>query len=155
MPYLTYSRLMHDSPEIPHILALHRLPEISRFISIDEQNYFNYVTQTENVSYFLVYENDLLIGTIHVELNDSICEISLLVSPVYQRKGYGLQVLTDLLNGRIIGGFTAARAWIEEENIPSLRLFEKAGFSVVSREDELVEMVYDGGTAVSAEGFGK
>ena len=33
---------------------LYDLPEISRFISIDKDNYFKYVTSTENVLYYKV-----------------------------------------------------------------------------------------------------
>ena len=47
-----------EDKDIPYLLAIHRLPEISRYISIDEENYFNYVTTAKNV-FYLNFKNNL------------------------------------------------------------------------------------------------
>lgn len=55
-----------DDADIPHLLKIYQLPSISQFISISG-NYFHYVTNTENVYFFKVYEAENLIGAIHLE----------------------------------------------------------------------------------------
>ena len=67
MSQLTYAKILSkNDSDIFQILQIHRLPDISRFLSISD-NYFNYVTNTENVYFYKVYENEKIIGTIHLE----------------------------------------------------------------------------------------
>ena len=52
---MIYKRIDNaNDPDIPYLSKILKLPEISRFLSIDEHNYWTYVAKTENVFYFKV-----------------------------------------------------------------------------------------------------
>ncbi len=65
-----------------------------------------------------VYVDNKLIGTIHISV---IPVIGILVFKNYQRKGYGLEALKRVGQKKMLTG-------IDESNIASINLFEKAGF---------------------------
>ena len=127
--------------EIPFLLSIYGLPEISRFIHIDEDNYWSYVTTNENVFYYKVYREELLVAAIHCELSDQVLYLDIVVLPEYQRQGIGSKVLRDLQAGAVLDGFARIEVSIEQSNSASLRLFEKMGFTPVSKEDELIQYV--------------
>ena len=62
--------------------------------------------------------------------------------PEYQGKGIATIVLGDIQSGNLISGFNRIEVSIDENNIASVRLFEKMGFDFVSKEDELLNYVY-------------
>ena len=43
-----------DDEDIPAILSVYKQPSISRFISIDEENYWKYITSTDNVYFYKI-----------------------------------------------------------------------------------------------------
>ncbi len=142
MNNLIYARLVQkDDADIPQILAMYQLSEISRYIAIGEQ-YFNYVTGNENVYFYKVYEDEALIGTVHLEKQQGILFMSIVVFPEYQRAGHGTMMLADVQNDAFGLGFERIEVSIDQTNIASVRLFEKAGFVFVSQEDELRNYVY-------------
>lgn len=57
MGNLTYKRmLIEEDIDIPQLRTIYQLPEIARYLSISE-SYFRYVTNTEDVYYYKVYDN--------------------------------------------------------------------------------------------------
>lgn len=46
-------------------------------------NYFNYVTTTENVFFYKVYQDKNLVGTIHFEKNNNIIYMDILIFPEF------------------------------------------------------------------------
>ena len=67
MNELTYIRILsEEDADIPGLLRIYHQPRIARFISIGD-NYFQYVTGTENVYFYKVYDSENLIGAIHLE----------------------------------------------------------------------------------------
>ena len=47
---MNYIRITRENDiDIPYLTSVLKMPEVSRFISIDEANYWHYVTSTEYV----------------------------------------------------------------------------------------------------------
>ena len=131
-----------EDKDIPYLLSIHRRPEVSRFISINEENYFNYVTTAKNVFYFKVYSDEHLVGAIHCEIIDQILYMSIIVVPEYQKQGIGAAILYDIQNKVLPLTFTNIMVSIERSNTASLRLFNKMGFTKTSEDVDLIEFVY-------------
>lgn len=142
MGYLTYKRLLTEEDiDIPYLRKIYQLPEIARYISISE-NYFHYVTKTEDVFYYKVYDNDRFVGSIHLERQDAILYMDILVFPDIQRMGIGRNIVKDIQKDRFGLNYEKIEISIDETNIASINLFEGAGFIRVSKEDELINFVY-------------
>ena len=60
----------------------------------------------------------------------------------FQRAGLGTSIVKDIQDDIFELGYKSIEISIDEENIGSLRLFEKAGFAFVSKEAELLNFVY-------------
>lgn len=131
-----------NDKDIPYLVSIHKLPEISRYVSINEENYFPYVTTAENVFYFKVYENEQLVAVIHCELFDEILHMSIIVMPEYQKQGIGTAILYDIQNMALPLTFTHIKVSIEKSNAASLRLFNKMNFVKTSEEEELIDFIY-------------
>ena len=137
-------RLLTDpnDPLIPTILSAYRSPSVAQFISIDEINYWNYVTGTGNVWFYKIFENECLIATIHFELVDRVLYMDVVVFPEYQKRGFATEMLKDIQAGRFPIEFTKIQVSIDEANVASIKLFENAGFAYISRDEALLEYVY-------------
>ena len=62
MHNLTYKRMyLEDDTDIPELITIYETPEIAQYISIGD-NYFRYITNSEEVYFYKVYENNKLIG---------------------------------------------------------------------------------------------
>ena len=140
---MTYQLMKsHIDDDIPIILQIYRLPSITQFISINEQNYWQYVTSTENVWFYKVFEKDCLVATIHLELPERVLYMDIVVFPQYQRKGIGSKILNDIGKGKLGLDFDKIQVSIDESNIASIKLFEAAGFVCVAKDEELLEYEY-------------
>ncbi len=139
---LVYEKLLQGDKDIPELLAVYRMPEIAEYFSIDFTNYFTYVTQTENVFYYKVLKDEKIIGSVHAEIWDNVLHIGLEVHPRYQHKGYGTQILRDIVENKIQLQFSFIKADIAESNIASLKLFTKAGFVQTGKDKELITFQY-------------
>ena len=131
-----------NDPDIPRLLAVYRLPEVARYISIDEQNYFAYVTETPDVFYYKVYREETLVAATHLECFDGTLYMDLVVLPTYQQNGIGTRILQDILRGALPIAFNRIEVSIDERNTVSRRLFQKTGFSFLSKDQELENYVY-------------
>ena len=141
---MNYQRMMNENDkDIPYLTSVFRLPKISRYISIDEQNYWHYVTSSDNVYFFKIYDDDSLAATTHCEVVDRVLYMDIMVIPEQQGKGIATTVLKDIQLGNLVSGFDRIEVAIDENNVASIRLFEKMGFDFVSKEDELLNYVYE------------
>ena len=129
-------------PDIPQLMETLRLPEIARYISIDEGNFWNYITTNPAVSYFKAYRDGKLVGALDCELQGKKLYLSVMVHPEHQTQGFGTQMLQDLLSGKLLS-FDTAEAYIEEENAPSVKLFEKMGFVPKFRDGKMMIYTYN------------
>lgn len=138
---LTYTRLLHEAdPDIPRLLAVYRLPEVARYIHLSDR-YFHYVTHSEGVHFYKVYAGDALVGAIHLETQDAVLFMDILVFPEHQRTGLGTQIVRDVQRDRFALGCARIEVAVDESNAASLRLFEGTGFVRTSQEDELITLV--------------
>ena len=131
-----------DDEDIPAILSVYRQPSISRFISIDEENYWKYITSTDNVYFYKIYKDNILLATIHLELVDCVLYMAVVVFPEYQKQGIATTILKDIQAGKIGLDFDKIQVSIDEKNTASLKLFESAGFMCVNKDEELLEYEY-------------
>ena len=143
MNELTYTRILtEDDSNIPHLLQIYQQPNVSQFISISD-SYFHYVTNTPNVYFYKVYEKEKLIGAIHLEKNENLLYMDILIFPEFQKMGFATMVIKDIQNDIFGLNYDRIEISIDESNIASLKLFENAGFTFVSKEAELLNYVYE------------
>lgn len=131
-----------DDEHIPFITSQYKLPAISRFFSIDEANYWQYVTAKDNARFYKIFENDCLAATIHLELENRVLYMGIVVFPEYQKKGIATKVLKDIQENELLSGFDKIHVSIDEENAASRKLFKNAGFVCVGKDEELWEYEY-------------
>ena len=140
---MIYKRIDNvNDPDIPDLIEILKLPEISRFISIDENNYWDYITETENVYYFKVLENGNLVAAVHCEIFNGTLYMDIMVIPSHQRKGLATIILKDIQSGKLPLDFHKIEVAIDEFNTASIELFKKMNFEFVSKEDELLNYVF-------------
>lgn len=140
---MIYKRIDNvNDPDIPYLIEILKLPGISRFISIDENNYWDYITKTKNVFYFKVLENGNLVAAIHCEIFSRTLYMDIMVIPACQRKGLATTILKDIQSGKLPLDFDKIEVAIDELNTASIKLFEKMNFEFVSKEDELLNYVF-------------
>lgn len=126
---------------IPDLKAIYQLPEVSRYLSISD-NYFCYVAKTPGVYFYKVFNKDEMIGAIHLELNENLLYMDILIFPKFQRKGFATKVIEDIQDDIFKLYYNRIEISIDETNSASLKLFENAGFTRTSKDDELINLVY-------------
>ena len=131
-----------DDEDIPVILSVYKQPLISRFISIDEANYWKYITTTDGVYFYKIYKTGILVGAIHLELADCVLYMSIVVFPEYQRQGIAAAVIKDIQSGKLTLDFNVIQVSIDEINTASLKLFESAGFVCAGKDEDLLVYTY-------------
>ena len=142
MGSLIYKKMIFENDaDVPQLAEIYQVPEIARYLSIGD-NYFHYVTNTENVHFYKVYKNGELIGTIHLEKQGTVLFMDILVFPRFQRAGLGTRIVKDIQDDVFKLDYKSIEISIDEANFTSLRLFENAGFVFTSKEDELMNFVY-------------
>lgn len=131
---VSFELLKENDKNLEEVIKLHNIDSIKKFISISD-NYFDYVTKTENVYYYKVLLEDKLIGGIHIEKYDDKLSLSICIDPLYQNKGYAKYSLNEVLKQF---DFKEIEVSIEEDNISSIKLFESVGYKCIRKEDELL-----------------
>ncbi|MBR6426697.1 MAG: GNAT family N-acetyltransferase [Clostridia bacterium] len=128
--------LKPGDPDLDELLRIHQEPSVSRFISISD-NYFNYVTETEDVCYYKIITNERLAGGLHSEIHSETVYLSICVDEKYRRLGIAEKSLKKFFS--IMPSYIKTiEASIEETNIPSVLLFQKLGFQVSEQDNELI-----------------
>ena len=87
--------LFENDADVPRLAEIYQEPEIARYLSISD-NYFHYVTNNENVHFYKVYKNGEMIGTTHLEQQEIVLFMHVLVFPKFQRVGLGTQIIRDI-----------------------------------------------------------
>lgn len=142
MDHLTYARLLREEDtDIPELIKVYRTPEIAQYISISD-NYFRYVTNSEDIYFYKIYAGNRLIGATHLEIQETVLYMDLLIFPEFQKLGWGTKVVKDIQNDVFGLGFEKIEIAVDEKNTASLRLFENMGFVCISKEEELLNLVY-------------
>ena len=133
--------VFEDDNDINNIKGIHKIPEIAQYISISD-NYFHYVTTTNDVYFYKVYKGSELVGTIHLEKPTKTLYMDIIVFPTFQKTGIGTKIIRDVQNDIFELNYDLIEVFIDENNIASKRLFEKTGFNFISKEDELSIYAY-------------
>ena len=143
---MTYRLLKKtDDKDISLILSVYKQPLISQFISIDAENYWKYITSTDNVYFYKIYKDDILVATIHLELVDRVLYMSVVVFPEHQKQGIATTILKDIQAGKFELDFDKIQVSIDEKNTASIKLFESAEIVYVGKDTELLEYEYSKG----------
>ncbi len=128
--------LKQNDPDLDDLIQIHNEPSVSRYISISD-NYFNYVTETEGVCYYKIMADGILAGGIHSEIHGKTMYLSVCVAEKHRRFGIAEQSLNKLFS-ILSTAVKTTEVSIEETNIPSIRLFQKLGFQLAERDNELI-----------------
>ena len=117
MSSLTYQKMIfEDDADVSKLVEIYQAPEIARYLSISD-NYFHYVTNNKNVHFYKVYKNDELIGTTHLEQQETVLFMDVLVFPKFQRAGLGASIVKDIQDDIFELGYKSIEISIDEENI--------------------------------------
>ena len=126
--------LNQNDKQIYKLKDLHKMDTIKKYIAISE-NYFNYVTSSENVFYYKILLEGNIIGGIHIEKVTNNVYLSICIHPVYRGFGFATQTLDKILCMYKGNTFCAN---IEKENIKSIKLFESLNFIKVNDNKEIL-----------------
>ena len=139
---MTYERITSEvDKDIPYLNTIFEMPQISRYISVDKENFWRYVTATENVFYYKVVDEGALVAAVQLELMGDVLYMDIMVIPEFQRRGIGTAIIRDIQNGVLPLSFERIEISIDESNIASIRLFEKMGFRFISKSDVLLKYI--------------
>ena len=130
-------------PDISHLLDVHMSPEVSHFIDIDEKKYFKFIVENKNAFYYKIFDKDTLVGSVHCELSGKTMYLSLMIFPEYQNKDYGTKTLEDIISKKFSLDFETIEVAINDDNFPSLHLFEKVGFIRTSVDGGLINYTFN------------
>lgn len=102
--------------------------------SVNDMYLQSWVADTERVS-LAGYENGSFVGFVSAHLVEKhvTASVTVVVLQEYQQKGYAETMMTALLDMLASKGYIRVEAQICTENKPSLRLFDRMGFSCEGR----------------------
>ena len=144
MPITLRDALPEDEPFLLEVYASTRAQELALVPWDDEQRksfltmqfvaqHSHYREQFPDASYSLIYRDDLPLGRLYVLREEhEIRILDIAVLPEHRNGGIGTSLLRDLLDEAAEAG-KRVLIYVETYN-PSLRLFERLGFSRVSEE---------------------
>ena len=140
---LTFSLLKStDDTDLKIIKENYDKPSVERFVDINKEKYWIYVTEAENVYFYKVYNEGALVGTVQCEVHSGVLYLALVIFPEYQNRRIGTDVLKFIVDGNTDLSFNEIQVSVDEKNAASMRLFRNAGFNIIGQEDELVEFKY-------------
>ncbi len=76
-----------------------------------------------------------LIGDLYLKLEKNVAWIGYTIAPQFARQGYAFEVVTQLLLELKQAGLTLAKAGVEEQNLASIALLKKLGFTQIGAEE--------------------
>lgn len=139
MSELALEKLEKNDNDIAVLRELHSQPSVKKWLSIGD-NYFEYCTSTQNVQYIKILLSGAIIGGIHLERDNDIFYLSIFIASEYRQKGYARECIGYIID-KFTEGINFIKVSIEEENIPSIKLFESLGFVFTDQEEELKNYV--------------
>lgn len=142
MSNLIYTKILSENDKDISILTkIYQIPEIAQYINISN-NYWHYVSNTDNVYFYKVYDDNTLMGAIHLEIQNHTLFMDILVFPEYQRLGFGTKIVKDIKNDIFNLEYKDIQISIDTTNTASLKLFKDAGFVYLSQDHELLNYIY-------------
>ena len=92
------------------------------------------------MQYIKILLSGVIIGGIHLERDNDILYLSIFIASEYRQKGYARECIGYIIE-KLTEGINFIKVSIEEENIPSIKLFESLGFVFTGQEKELKNYV--------------
>jgi RimJ/RimL family protein N-acetyltransferase len=128
--------ILFDYSNMIDILKIHTDKSVAKYINISH-DYIKYVTRSDNVKYYGLYMNDILVGGLQIDFVDKQINIAIMIIQNFQKKGIATSVLKDLKNNALCLPYKKIRGSIESKNEVSIRLFGHSGFNLVDSKDNL------------------
>ncbi|MDQ0178028.1 L-amino acid N-acyltransferase YncA [Bacillus chungangensis] len=139
------------------VLQDHHLPMLKTWFNDKEiqdrmagmlplESWYNNVCSNDQYFIWAGYAKDELVGIIIVEIEEEIGYIALIVNPSLQNRGYGKELLRQVLIHPELKSVKKWEAEIEEDHLASIACFRALGFieeDAVPDEDGFVNFVYD------------
>lgn len=123
-------------------------PETSRWLGSPDTAWLHYVTTAVDSFTWMVFDGDTAIGSVQVDLfeNDpTVASAAFVIAPQHRRKGYARRLSLALLARPELAGIAEYHAFIEPENIASVRAALGCGFQQTTLEPDaqgFVEFIY-------------
>jgi len=111
----------------------------SEIVSLEDHlNWFKKVLASEDRCIYIAEDGNIPIGTIRVDIiNSRQKELSWNVSPSHRKMGYGSKILEKFITEYP----SVYIARIKSENIPSIKMVESNGFSIMTTEDNVYTFI--------------
>lgn len=113
-------------------------------ISIQEHtDWFTKKVKDKNCLYLIAEAEGNKVGSIRFDIKNNEAIISYLISPKFHGKGFGQIILTnglEYLQNEIANKFNKVKkviGFVMEENIPSVKAFERLGFNKIKEADRI------------------
>jgi len=128
--------ILFDHSDAIDMLKIHTDKSVANYINISP-NYIKYVTKSDNVKYYGLFMNDMLVGGLQIDFVDKQIDIAIMIIQNFQKKGIASSVLMDLKDNVLSLQYKKISASIESKNKVSISLFEHIGFNLVDSKDNL------------------
>lgn len=99
-------------------------------------NWFRKKLGDENCELFILADGDEKLGHIRVDIDGDTGTISYMINPVHRGKGYGRDII-KLLDGSVSKRVSVLSAFVEKNNIASMKCFEHNGYERSENEDAI------------------
>ena len=76
-----------------------------------------------------------LLGDLYLKLEQNACWIGYTIAPQFARQGFAFEVVSKLLLQLRQAGLTQVKAGVEEQNLASISLLKKLGFTQIGIDD--------------------
>ncbi len=141
---MEYTFLKFTKDELPEFSKWLKNENVRRHIYIDDAEI--YIRQSYNnpdYRMFSVYKNSVLTAHFSGERNKNEVSVCLIVKPELCKKGIGTEILRCAVkcSRELFGNIERLTAYIYNDNISSIRCFEKVGF-IFSKTGEDGENIY-------------
>ena len=135
---------------------LHRLTELFEYNNVEQMiSECTHDIQNERIDIFVLYENDVLVGELHVmyECDDENYAIrgrraymfAFRVREEFQNKGYGTYLLKTVLGILKEDGYCEFTVGAEDDNLRAIHMYQAVGFHefVLRKQEEYQGDAYE------------
>ncbi len=113
----------------------------------DHVQWFEGSLNNKNRTIYIALEGNKKVGQIRFDLEEiNLAKVSVTVKPEEQGKGYGPKIIEEGSNKYFSEtGVSMIRAEIRQENVPSVKAFEKAGYKFFGESKGVLEYILKNG----------
>lgn len=134
-----------DVDRLVELLKNEEIKETYMIPSFDDENKYlklaqHFLTLSHDENHYVVgiNLNNVLIGFINdVEIKNGTIELGYVIDPIYKNKGYCTEALRGSINYLFKKGYVEIVCGAFTNNIPSIRVMEKAGLILLNRMDKV------------------